>query len=315
MTPGALGASPPGTAVLAHAGHGTAAAAWGPDAVAAALLAAALVAGYVLAARRHGRRVLRPWPVHRTVAWVTGCALVAVALSPVLAVVPGDASRHMVQHLLLGMLAPLALVLAAPLTLLLRVTTPGVRRVVGGVLAARPVHVLSHPVTAAVLHVGGVAALYLTPLYALTTRSAAAHVAVHVHFLAAGYLFAWALAGPDPAPRRPGTATRLVVLVLAGGAHAALAKLLYAHADRLPPGAVHAPGDVEAAAQWMYYGGDVAEVLLAVAVLAAWYRAGARRGSGTGQRVTGERVTGERVTARSAPATATARSPGAPATG
>lgn len=103
------------------------------------------------------------------------------------------------------------------------------------------------------------------------------HLLVHVHMLLTGCLFVWALAGPDPAPRRPGTAVRLTVLVLAAGAHSALAKLLYAHADRLPVGAGHARADVEVAALWMSSGGDVAEVLLAVGVLPAWYRARGRR--------------------------------------
>lgn len=136
---------------------------------------------------------------------------------------------------------------------------------------------MTHPVTAAVLHVGGLGVLYLTPLYALSTQRPLVHALVHVHVLVSGCLFAWSLAGPDPAPRRPGTATRLAVLVMAGGAHAALAKLLYAHAGRLPVGAGHAPADVETAARWMYYGGDVAEVLLALAVLTTWYRAAGRR--------------------------------------
>ncbi|MBO3094867.1 cytochrome c oxidase assembly protein [Cellulomonas dongxiuzhuiae] len=283
-----------------HAGHG--ASAWTPDMVVPVVLAVVAAVAYVTATRAYHRRRLRPWRTARTVAWVIGCALVAAASSPVLVVVPGDASRHMVQHLLLGMLGPLALVLAAPLTLLLGVAPPAARRAVGRVLRARPVHVVAHPVTAAVLHVGGMAVLYLTPLYALTTRSAVAHALVHAHFLLAGYLFAWALAGPDPAPRRPGTATRVAVLVVAGGAHAALAKLLYAHADRLPPGGVHTVAEVEAAAQWMYYGGDVAEILLAVAVLAAWYRSHARR----------DRPAPGALS--SAPARAGARSPSARAT-
>lgn len=261
-----------------HAHVHDAAAAAGDTVLLALVALGAVAAGtaYVVAARAYRGRRLRAWHPARSAAWLTGWALVVVAVSPAVAAVPGPASRHMVQHLLLGMLAPLALVLAAPVTLSLGVASTRVRAVVGRVLRAQPVHVLTHPVTAAALHVGGMVALYLTPLYALTTRSPLAHALVHVHLLLAGYLFAWALAGPDPAPRRPGTATRLVVLVVAGGAHAALAKLLYAHADRLPRGAVHAPADVEAAARWMYYGGDVAEVLLAVAVLAAWYRRGSR---------------------------------------
>jgi putative membrane protein len=95
---------------------------------------------------------------------------------------------------------------------------------------------------------------------------------VHVHFLAAGYLFAWAIAGPDPAPRRPGIGTRTAVLVLAAGAHSYLGKLLYARAGELPHGAGHGASEMEVAAQWMYYGGDLAELLLAAALFATWYR-------------------------------------------
>lgn len=258
----------------ASVGHLHDAAAAGPPLWASAAGVAGLLA-YLVAVAVRRRRIPRPWPAERTSAWAVGCALLVAAWSPL--PVTGDATRHVVQHLLLAMLAPLALVAAAPVTLLLGAASTPVRRVVGRVLGSTPVHVLTHPVSAAVLHVGGTAALYLTPLYALTTTSAPAHVLMHVHMLLAGCLFVWSLAGPDPAPRRPGTAVRLVVLVVAAGAHAALAKLLYAHADRLPVGAGHSRADVESAAQWMYYGGDVAEVLLALAVLVSWYRARGRR--------------------------------------
>jgi putative membrane protein len=118
--------------------------------------------------------------------------------------------------------------------------------------------------------------LYLTPLYAASVQHGLLHHAVHVHFLAAGYLFAWSIAGPDPAPRRPGTGVRTAVLVVAAGAHSYLGKLLYAGAGELPPGAGHGTAEMEAAAQWMYYGGDLAELLLATALFAAWYRRAGR---------------------------------------
>ena len=214
----------------------------------------------------------RSWSSWRAASWTAGTALVAVALSPVLSGIATEARGHMVQHLMLGMLGPTALVMGAPVTLLLGSTAPRVGRAVARVLRSRPFHVASHPVSAAVLHVGGLFALYLTPLYAASVEHGVVHHLVHVHFLAAGYLFAWAIAGPDPAPRRPGTATRAAVLVLAAGAHSYLGKLLYARAGELPPGAGHGAGEMEVAAQWMYYGGDVAELLLAAALFATWYR-------------------------------------------
>lgn len=139
-------------------------------------------------------------------------------------------------------------------------------------LRSRLLHVLSHVITAVVLSAGGLYVLYLTPLYALSTRSEVVHHLTHLHFLLAGYLFVWAMVGLDPAPRRPGMAVRLAVLVAAGGAHGVRAKLLYSRAASLPASSGHGAAANEAAAQWMYYGGHVADLLLLVALFAAWYR-------------------------------------------
>jgi putative membrane protein len=181
------------------------------------------------------------------------------------------------QHLLFGAFAPLALVLAAPVTLTLRALGPRARRPLVRLLRARWLRVPTHPATAAVLDVGALYLVHLTPLYRVAHGDPAAHLALHAHYLAAGALFAWSIAGPDPAPGRPGLRTRAAVLVAAVAAHATLAKLLYAH----PPAALGEPAAVRAAAQLMYYGGDVAELLLAVALFAGWYRARRPRPAGS----------------------------------
>jgi cytochrome c oxidase assembly factor CtaG len=182
---------------------------------------------------------------------LSGCVLLAAGLS-----LSGEDPRtHMAQHLLLGMLAPLGLVMGAPVTLLLR-KVPPIRRPLARVLRSTPVHVLAHPVTAALLSTGGLYAVLLTPIDL-------PHHLLHLHYLAAGCLFTWAIAGPDPAPRRPGVRVRAATLVVAGAAHAVLAKYLYAGAD---------DSASRAAAQLLYYGGDLTEVLLAIALFAGWYR-------------------------------------------
>ncbi|MBA4609614.1 cytochrome c oxidase assembly protein [Aeromicrobium sp. Marseille-Q0843] len=228
-----------------------------------------LVGAYLGAALLHRKRRGRAWSAWRAASWTAGAVGIALALAPPLADAH-TAQAHMVQHLLLGMLAPIGLVLGAPVTLLLTVLAPPAARRVTALLRTRAFHVLSHPVTTALLNVGGMFVLYLTPLFALSAQSPAVHHLVHAHFLVAGYLFAWSIAGPDPAPRRPSMTLRVVVLVLAGAAHAFLAKLLYARAGELPPGSDFTVADMQRAAQWMYYGGDVAEILLAVALFATW---------------------------------------------
>jgi putative membrane protein len=228
--------------------------------------------GYLVLAARQSRR--RGWSSWRVTSFTAGAALLGWALSPGFdARADADFGVHMCQHLLVAMLAPLALVLGAPVTLLLRALPSARARLLGRALRSGPVHLLAHPVTALLLSAGGLSALYLTPLYAATTTSEPLHALVHVHLAASGYLFAWVVAGPDPAPGRATVRTRLVVLGVAVAVHAGVAQLLFA--GLLVQ--VHEPvAEMQAAGNLMYFGGDVAELLLAVALLLTW-KPGRRR--------------------------------------
>lgn len=226
-------------------------------------------AAYLLLVRRCRRRnPVRGWNPWRTAAFLTGLSLLAAALlPPIEPLAEADFRGHMLQHLLIGMYAPLAIVLGAPLTLLLR-TLPatGARRLT---TAARHrfLRPLTHPATALSLSAGGLGLLYFTPLYALITAQPLAHHLLHAHFLVSGCLFAYAIAGPDPAPARPSVRARLIYLGAAIAVHACLAQLMYARFGL----AVHAPtGQIQGAAQIMYYGGDIAELLLAAALVTTW---------------------------------------------
>jgi len=263
----------------AHAGHGAAGSLLGsaPGWVLVVLVVGALVLPYLVGVARVRARGRR-WSPWRTAAWATGAVLVGAALAPPLAeAAHAGAQGHTAQHLVLGVYAPLALVLGSPVRLLLGAGSRAVRARVAAVLQAPLVRVVSFPAVAALLDTGGLYLLHLTPLHALSQREPLVHALVLAHFLLAGALYAWAVAGPDPAPRRPGTATRVGVLVLAAGAHGYLAKLLYGRAAELPPGAVGSTADREQAAVLLSYGGDVGELLLATALFGGWYRLRGRR--------------------------------------
>lgn len=235
------------------------------------IILAAYWAG-ALRLRQQGKR----WSYWRGASFTLGVALLLAALSPPLVTLAGRIfPAHMVQHLLLGMLAPLPLALAAPVTLLLATLSGRARRPFTRLLHARPVRLLASPVTTGLLDIGGLYVLYLTPVYAAMVTSARLHTLVMLHLFVAGYLFTWSLAGRDPAPGRPSLRTRLIVLILAAGAHATLSKLIYAHG--VPGSTSHSLAQIQAGAQVMYYGGDLAELLLAVALFAGWYRARGRR--------------------------------------
>ncbi|WP_068923544.1 cytochrome c oxidase assembly protein [Planobispora rosea] len=261
----------------------------GPDALAAFAPLLAAAAYLLLVARR--RALGRSWSPWRSSAFLTGCALLSLALGHVLPFGEGDFRGHMLQHLLIGMLAPLALVLAAPFTLVLGVLPPHRGRRLTRLLRSRTARLIAHPVTALLLTLGGLVVLYCTPLYGLTTATPWAHHLVHAHFLASGYLFAWVIAGPDPAPHRPSVPSRLVVLGVAVAGHAVLSQLMYA-------GIVFIPGVPDAqrrgGAELMYYGGDIAELLLALALLVTWRPAPGRSPHGA----PGEPAAGPRLTRR-----------------
>jgi putative membrane protein len=142
------------------------------------------------------------------VLWCTGLGVLAMALlSPLAEAAHHDFTAHMAQHLLLGMLTPLLLVLAAPATLALRALPVPPARRLARLLRSRPVRYLTDPIVAATLDAGGLWLLYTTSLYRMMVNHPAVHLAVHVHVLAAGCLFTFAIVGVDPAPHRPDAQT------------------------------------------------------------------------------------------------------------
>jgi putative membrane protein len=215
--------------------------------VTAAALAWALAAGGlpypVAAARAAGRG---PWPPHRTAAWCAGIVAAAVGIT---LTASADPTAHSAGHLLLGMLAPLLLVLSAPVTLALRTLPVDRARSLSAGLRSPPARLLSHPLVAATLDAGGLWLLYTTGLHTVPVLG--------LHVLAAGYLFTAAVVGVDPAPHRARPAVRATALVLASAAHGVLAKHLYAT-------------DWGTGALVMYYGGDVVEVTLAALLCREW---------------------------------------------
>jgi putative membrane protein len=233
---------------------------------------------YLLLAHRARRRnPVQGWGRWQTVSFLTGIALLAVAmLPPIGTFAHNDFRGHMAQHMLIGMYAPLTLVLGAPVTLLLRGLPAAHGRQLTAALRSSPVKLLTNPATALGLSTGSLAVLYFTPLYNATTDHLTLHWLLHAHFLLSGFLFAYVIAGPDPALARPSVRARLVVLGIAIAAHATISQLMYGgfYAD------IHAPiTQVQGGAQIMYYGGDIAELLLATALVATWRPPGKRPSS------------------------------------
>ncbi|BCB78927.1 hypothetical protein GCM10022251_43590 [Phytohabitans flavus] len=158
------------------------------------------------------------WPLSRTLLFI-GAGLGSIAAVTVSGLHAYDTtlvSVHMVQHMVLSMVAPIFLALGAPITLALRVLRGAPRKRLLAVVHSRFARVMSFPLVAYALFVANPFVLYFTGLYRLTLENWFAHEVVHAHFILTGCLFFWPLLGLDPLPGRwpyPGRALLMVLSV------------------------------------------------------------------------------------------------------
>jgi putative copper resistance protein D len=164
------------------------------------------------------------WPIGRTLSFVVvGMGLFYVATSSGLAAYDTTLlSVHMVQHMVLSMLVPLALALGAPVTLALRTLPPAPRRWLLKILHSRVAKVLSFPPLTFLLYVASPWALYFTGWYDASLDSTYVHEMMHVHLVVVGSLFFWPIVGVDPIPGRVGYPFRMLLVALTLPFHAFL---------------------------------------------------------------------------------------------
>jgi putative copper resistance protein D len=251
----------------------------------------AAVVVYLRWARRLARRGDR-WPVGRTISWVAGVAIVAWDTNGA-PTIYGEIlfSAHMVQHMVLAMLVPLLLVLAAPITLLLRAVparrdgSRGPREWVLAFVHSRWGEFVSKPVVAAVVFVTGMIVFYYSPLFEWSLRSHVGHVWMVVHFTLAGYLFANALVGIDPGPSRPPYPQRLVLLFATMAFHAFFGVALMSQTSLLVadwfgntgrPWGLPALEDQQRGGAVAWGIGELPTVALAIVVAVMWTRSDER---------------------------------------
>lgn len=177
------------------------------------------VLGVVVLSRRGDR-----WPVGRTLAFVgLGMGGFFFATSSGLGRYDTTLlSVHMVQHMLLSMVATVFLALGAPVTLALRLLPRRPRRAVLSLLHSRFARVVSFPVVPWALFVASPFALYFSGWYEATLGDQVLHELLHLHFLAVGALFFWPLLGVDPVPGRGGHPFRILLVATTLPFHAFL---------------------------------------------------------------------------------------------
>ncbi|HEX6358148.1 bifunctional copper resistance protein CopD/cytochrome c oxidase assembly protein [Actinophytocola sp.] len=176
------------------------------------VLAVLLAAAYLVGVRRLDR-----WPVGRTVAWLSGCLVLLVATSSGIGrYAPAAFNVHLLQQMLVAVVAPVLLVRGAPVLLAMRAAAPGSapREWLSALARSRVSRLLTRPAVGLTLLVAPLLLLYGAGGFTGLVGNRWAYLAMNAYFLTAGYLFFWPVAGADPAPRRLSTTTRRRALVL-----------------------------------------------------------------------------------------------------
>ena len=241
-----------------------------------------------------------PVPAAQRWSFVAGLFVIAVALmSGIERYDTTLFSLHMVQHLLLAMVAPPLLALGAPITQVLRASSASTRqRVVLPILHSRVLGVLGHPIVAWILFAGAMWGTHFSPVFDLSLENRSIHDLEHVLYLASGLLFWWPAVGLDPAPHRMGHAARLGYLFLQMPQNSFLAvAILFADAPLYPhyvtlysPYGIDALSDQRLAAGIMWFVGDVIFLVALLAVMAGWMRYDSRDSEAADRRADVERA-------------------------
>lgn len=168
------------------------------------------------------------WPIGRTIAFAAGVSAVDFATSGGLGLYSHFSfSAHMSSHMVIGMIAPIGIVLGAPITLALR-TLPigrnpqerGVRGSFIALLHSKLGKFYTNPIVALAIFDGSLFALYFTPLFGNLMQGHTGHFIMSIHFLLAGILFFQILIGIDPMPQKIPYLVKIIIIFAAMSIHA-----------------------------------------------------------------------------------------------
>ncbi|MHB8436983.1 MAG: cytochrome c oxidase assembly protein [Acidimicrobiales bacterium] len=169
-----------------------------PFPLSVAVVLVGIGAWYLTSTRRLAGRGRR-WSHGRTLSFLAGLVATEVAFaSPIATFTMSYFQAHVVQHLILMVVAPPLLALGAPSTLLLQTASRRTKERWLAVLRSRPFAVLTHPVIVWALYFGVMFVFFLTPLINVAMHHMALMDLLNVLFLFGGTLYWWPMVGVDP---------------------------------------------------------------------------------------------------------------------
>jgi putative copper resistance protein D len=258
----------------------------GFDAVPIILLLGVL-ALYVWGVVRANRlRPRHPWPIGRTLAMVGGVVSTGIAIFSFIGVYDSVLFwDHMIQHLILIMVAGALFAISSPMALLYRATTGSAHDWVKAGLRSGPAKFFAHPVVAFVLYALVIPISHLTSVYNWTLTHETFHDLEHVLFLVVGYLFWRQIFGIEPSAYKLHPAMKAVYLFIAVPVDTFVGLSLAGTDHELFPAytAMHRTWglplvkDLRTGGTIMWVGGDLLMMLAFIPVIREWVHLEERR--------------------------------------
>jgi putative membrane protein len=246
--------------------------------VIASLVAAIALAAYAWSVRTYDRRYPeRRIPIACAACFGAGVLAIAAALSPpVDALADVSFAAHMMQHLVLTLIAAPLVLLGRPLLIVVALLPRAASRRIAGALHRPPLRSLASPALGWLAFVGTLWIVHVSPLYEASLAHPAVHVLEHGLLLAVALLF-WLpviAAGYSPHPMPPSTRALYVFAAIPPGAFLgfaiyAAARPWYEHyaAGRNVADVLQDQRDAGVA---MWLGGGLLLLIAALALTAAW---------------------------------------------
>ncbi len=251
------------------------------------LLVLALVLYFFGVRRANQLHPRHPWSGWRTAAWTAATVITAIATLSFIGVYDDVLFYdHMIQHLLLIMVAGALFALGAPCRLALWATTGRAHAVVMRALRSAPSRLAGNPFVAFLIYAIIIPLTHLTAFYNFTLEYESVHDLEHVVYLVVGYLF-WRQVFPgEPTGRkRLYPALRLAYLAAAVPIDTFTGLSLAATGHELFPAYVRqhrtwGPSlvlDLHIGGTIMWVGGDTLMLLAMIPVVLEWVRYEERR--------------------------------------
>jgi cytochrome c oxidase assembly factor CtaG len=269
------------------------------------------------------RHPAQPWPWWRTWLFVSGLAVIVVATQSGIGTYDDVLFwDHMIQHLLLIMVAPPLLVLSQPITLLLHASRNPLHTWVKKAVRSRLAAFLTWPPVTIAAYAATIVGTHLTNAMNVVMTNPLAHDAEHALYLLVGYLFFLSVLGREPIRWRIPYPMRILALIVImpvdtftglvlGYSNTGMTGMTSRSWGPSPVDDIHLGGAV------MWIGGDAIMLVLIMMVFVAWSKddRGAAGGLGWLDSVRQARLASLRaaVDGPASPATSTAATPNAPA--